>query len=120
MEQSPVDYKVIIQLSNNDALVQKVTIGQLNNILNAFDKVSVEVVMNGLGIDLVLQESPFTNILELQHQKGIHFTVCRNTTLNQKNLSAAALLPFVTIVPSALAHIIMQQHEGWSYIKAGN
>ncbi len=119
MEQSSVDYKVVIQLSNNDALVQKATIGQLNNILNAFEKVTVEVVMNGLGIDLVLQESPFTNILELQHEKGIQFTVCRNT-LNQKNLTAGSLLPFVTIVPSALAHIIMQQHQGWSYIKAGN
>lgn len=99
--------------------MQKATIGQLNNILNAFEKISVEVVMNGLGIDLVLQESPFTNILEVQHQKGIQFTVCRNT-LNQKNLTASNFLPFVTIVPSALAHIIIKQHEGWSYIKAGS
>ena len=116
--ENPIEYKVVIQLSSNETLIQKATIGQLNNILNAFSKIQIELVMNGAGIDLVMNESGFSNILELQHQKGIQFVVCQNS-LNQKNISANALLPFTKITPSSIAYLIIKQHEGWSYIKAG-
>jgi len=112
------NYKVVIQLSSNDILIQKATISQLNTILNALPFVSIEVVMNGPGIDLILQDAPLTNTLEQLHEKGIQFLVCKNS-LNQKNLSAASILSFCTIVPSALAHLIVRQYEGWAYIKAG-
>lgn len=111
-------YKVAIQLSSNDILVQKATISQLNNILNALPSVTIEVVMNGPGIDLILEDAPLSNTLEQLNEKGIQFLVCKNS-LNQKNLSATSILPFCTVVPSSLAHLIVRQHEGWSYIKAG-
>ena len=115
---TPPPYKVVIQLSNNDIFVQKATISQLNNILNALPNVVVEVVMNGQGIDLVLTDTPLINTLEQLHAKSILFIVCKNT-LNQKNLDPSNIVSFCTIVPSALAHLIVRQHEGWSYIKAG-
>ena len=118
MTEKSVIYKVVIQLSSNDILVQKATISQLNNILNALPSITIEVVMNGSGMDLVLQDAPLTNTLEQLHEKGIQFLVCKNS-LNQKNLSNTSILDFCTIVPSALAHLIVRQHEGWSYIKAG-
>ena len=118
MTEKSVIYKVVIQLSSNDILVQKATISQLNNILNALPLVAIEVVMNGPGIDLILQDAPLTNTLEQLYEKGIQFLVCKNS-LNQKNLSTTSILPFCTVVPSALAHLIVKQHEGWSYIKAG-
>jgi intracellular sulfur oxidation DsrE/DsrF family protein len=111
-------YKVVIQLSSNDILVQKATISQLNNILNALPSVVIELVMNGPGIDLVLQDAPLTNTLEQLYKKGIQFLVCKNS-LNQKNLSVTSILSFCPVIPSALAHLIVRQHEGWSYIKAG-
>lgn len=111
-------YKVVIQLSSNDILVQKATISQLNTILNALPKVAIELVMNGPGIDLIIIDAPLTKTLELLNEKGIQFLVCKNS-LNQKNLSTNYVLPFCTIVPSAVAHLIVRQHEGWSYIKAG-
>lgn len=111
-------YKVVVQLSSNEIAVQKATISQLNNILNAFDSIEVEVVMNGLGIDLLLTDSLYYNTLERLHEKGIQFLVCKNT-LNHRNLGSTSILPFGTIVPSAIAHLIIRQQEGWSYIKAG-
>jgi intracellular sulfur oxidation DsrE/DsrF family protein len=111
-------YKVVIQLSNNDIAVQKATISQLNNILNAFESIEVEVVMNGPGIDLLVTETLYHNTLERLHEKGIQFVVCKNT-LNHRNLGNTSILPFASIVPSAIAHLIIRQHEGWSYIKAG-
>lgn len=110
-------YKVVIQLSANELLVQKATVSQLNNILNALQSVSVELVMHGPGIDLILKDATLKNTLEQLNEKGIQFLVCKNT-LNQKNLDHTSLLPFCQIVRSALAHIIVRQHEGWSYIRA--
>jgi len=118
MDQINTEHKVIIQLSSNDLLVQKATIGQLNNILNAFNAIQIEVVMNGPGINLILKDSAMTNVLEQLNEKGIHFLVCQNT-LNQKNLDSNALLSFAGIIPSSIAHLIVRQSEGWSYIKAG-
>ena len=112
------NYKVVIQLSSNKILIQKATISQVNTILNALPFVSIEVVMNGPGIDLILQDAPLTNTLEQLYEKGIQFLVCKNS-LNQKNLSTTSILPFCTVVSSSLAHLIVRQHEGWSYIKAG-
>jgi len=111
-------YKVVLQLSGNDIMVQKATISQLNNMLNAFDSIEVEVVMNGPGIDLLLTDTLYHNTLERLHEKGIHFLVCKNT-LNHRNLGSTSILPFAISVPSAIAHLIIRQHEGWSYIKAG-
>jgi intracellular sulfur oxidation DsrE/DsrF family protein len=111
-------YKVVIQLSSNELLVQKATISQLNNILNAFPSVSIELVMNGPGIDLILKDAFLINTLEQLSEKGIQFMVCKNS-LNHKNMDHNSILPFCKIVPSALAHLVVRQHEGWSYIKAG-
>jgi len=111
-------YKVVIQLSSNDILVQKATISQLNNILNAFPSIDIELVMNGPGMDLIFEDAPLTNTLEQLNEKGIQFLVCKNS-LNHKNLSATSIQPFCEIVPSALAHLIIRQQEGWAYIKAG-
>ena len=118
MSPEGVTYNVVFQLSSNELLVQKATISQLNNILNALPAVLAEVVMNGPGIDLILNDGPLTNTVEQLHEKGIEFLVCKNS-LNHKNLDQRSILPFCKIVPSALAHIIIKQHEGWSYIKAG-
>ena len=118
MEQISTIHRVVIQLSSNDVMIQKATISQLNNILNAFNQIQIELVMNGSGIELVLQEAAMANIVELLYHKGIQFLVCQNT-LNQKNLDHKSLLSFCKIIPSAMAHLIVRQSEGWSYIKAG-
>ena len=111
-------YKVVIQLSSNELLVQKATISQLNNILNALTSVSIELVMNGPGIDLILKDASLANTLEQLNEKGIQFMVCKNS-LNHKNMDHHSILAFCNVIPSALAHLIVRQHEGWSYIKAG-
>lgn len=118
MSEQSAAYKVVIQLSSNEILVQKATITQLNNILNALPFVPMELVMNGAGIDLILEDAPLANTLQQLHEKGIQFVVCKNS-LNQKNLSNNSILPFCVVVPSSLAHLIVRQHEGWAYIKAG-
>ncbi|RNI28068.1 hypothetical protein EFA69_18495 [Rufibacter immobilis] len=112
--------KVVFQLSNHDPLVHKAMVKQLNNLLTAFEKgnIQTEVVVHGPGIELLLQESPLKNNLESLHRKGVLFLVCQNT-LQEKKIAPDRLLPFSQIIPAGIAHVIVRQSEGWSYIKVG-
>ena len=110
--------KVVIQLSSADTLVYKSLVKQLNNMQKAFNKITIEVVTHGPGIEFLSKKSTLQNSIRALNQQGIAFLVCQNT-LTEKNVSPAELLDLVKIIPSGLAHLITRQSEGWSYIKAG-
>ncbi len=116
MKKNEENYKVVIQLSGNDPTLQKSTIGQVNNILKALDNIDVEVVTHSHGIEMLLNNSHLKNNLEQLHQKGIAFLVCQNAMAAQ-NIDKDYLLPFAQVIPSAVAHLIVRQAEGWSYLK---
>ena len=110
------EYKVVIQLTNNDPKIQKATIGQVNNILKAMDNIRIEVVTHSHGIELIFNNSSLKNIVEQLHGKGVRFLVCQNAMVAQ-NIEKDSLLPFAEVIPSAVAHLIIRQDEGWSYLQ---
>lgn len=118
MDKNSTAYKVVIQLTNDDIKVHKSMVRQINNILKALEQVNIEVVTHGPGLELLLQTSSLKNNLELLTQKGVMFLVCQNT-LNEKKIDISQLLSFSKIIPSGVAHIIVRQSEGWTYLKAG-
>lgn len=114
----PAAYQVVFQLSSSDTLVHKALTKQLNNLLAAMPGVTIEVVTHGPGITFLQQSSTVKNNLEKLQQLGVTFLACRNTLL-EKKIDPGTLLPFASVIPAGLAHIIRRQSEGWSYIKAG-
>ena len=111
-------YKAVIQLSASNTKTQKSLITQLNNIKNAIEHIEIEVVVHGDGLTLLYLENKYNEQLKKLHEQDVHFLVCQNTLL-AKQITTESLLPFCNVIPSALAHIIVRQSEGWSYIKAG-
>ena len=116
MTKNEKQYKVVIQLSANDPKIQKATIGQVNNILKALKNIRIEVVTHSHGIELLFTNSALKNNLEKLHEKGVVFLVCQNA-MNAQNIEKDSLLPFAVIIPSAVAHLIIRQDEGWSYLR---
>ena len=116
MNKSENKYKVVIQLSGNDPKIQKATIAQVNNILNALENIAIEVVTHSHGIELLFNNSALKNSLEQLHRKRVAFVVCQNAMIGQ-NVQKDSLLPFAVIIPSAVAHLIVRQDEGWSYLR---
>ncbi|MEO5602605.1 MAG: DsrE family protein, partial [Cyclobacteriaceae bacterium] len=110
--------KVVYQLSNNDPFIHKSLIGQLFSLLDALDGITIEVVTHGYGIDFLLKDSPFTTMIEALGEKGVVFMVCRNT-LDEGKTEATDVMGLVKIIPAGVAHVVIRQSEGWSYIKAG-
>ena len=118
MEKTSGSLKVVIQLNANDPAIQKSLIGQVNNILKALGNIPIEVMAHGAGVDLLLQGSSMKNNVELLNEKGVVFLICQNT-LNDRKVEITEFLPFCKVVPSGVAHIIVRQSEGWSYLKVG-
>lgn len=113
----PIQQKVAIHFASDDILSQKKAIAQINNVLNALKGVAIELVVHSDGITLLSKNNHFKSHLEDLNTKGVVILACNNT-LKAKNIDPAALPDFVKVVPSALAHLIVRQSEGWSYIKA--
>lgn len=110
--------RVVIQLSNDSAEVQKAVLAQIHNLMNGLPGVSIELVIHSHGINLVFKNSHWQHKLEEIERAGVRLLVCRNT-MNSMNLRPEDMLSFVTIIPSAVVYLVEQQQKGWSYLKAG-
>ena len=109
-------HKVVLQLTSNDSLVQKSAISHIHNIQKAFEHIVIELVTHGDGIELLLKGSALENHLQKLHETGVQLLVCKNA-LDAKKLSDSDVLPFCQVIPSAVAHLILRQIEGWSYLR---
>jgi intracellular sulfur oxidation DsrE/DsrF family protein len=118
MKHNADNYKVVFQLSNDDTLVHKGFVKQLNNLAAAMDNVDIEVVVHGPGADFLKNDSKFKLDIEHFAASGVTFLLCRNT-LKERKINETELLPQVKIIPAAIVHIIKRQAENWSYIKVG-
>jgi uncharacterized protein len=116
---SHAEHKIIFQLTDGDAEVHQKFIRQLHNILNAAPNAKIEVVTQGMGIDLLkLEQNTFEEELINLSKKGIVFVICENT-LKQRSMNKTQFLPLAGFVPSAILELVLKQEQGWSYIKAG-
>lgn len=109
-------HKVVLQLTSNDHAVQKSALSHIHNIQKSFEHIVIELVTHGDGIELLMKESALVERLRIMHETGVQLLVCQNA-LDAKNLSDSDVLPFSTIIPSAVAHLIVRQSEGWSYLR---
>lgn len=109
-------HKVLLQLTSNDPSVQKSAISHIKNIQKSIDQIEIELVTHGSGIELLLKTSSFENHLLKISEGGVKLLVCKNT-LDAKKLSDSDVLLFCQIIPSAVAHLIVRQSEGWSYLR---
>ena len=109
-------HKVVLQLTSNDHAVQKSALSHIHNIQNAFDHIEIELVTHGNGIELLLNGSEFENHLQKIQEKEVQLLVCKNA-LDAKKLSDSDVLSFCKVIPSAVAHLIVRQSEGWLYLR---
>lgn len=113
-------HKVIMQLTSNDTLAHKALMNQLKNLRDVWgDSAVIEVLIQGPGLDLLLQSKSTQpdNIAKLR-KEGIHFVVCEHS-MKQRKIVKEDLLPDLEFVKYGLVEIITRQEKGWSYLKAG-
>jgi intracellular sulfur oxidation DsrE/DsrF family protein len=110
--------KVIIQVS--DSLPEKWNLA-LNNARNlqeaiGRDKVDVEIVAYGPGIEMFKMESEVGNKVDKAIAEGVKIVACQNT-MKARKLTQSDMLTSIAYVPAGVVEIMRKQQQGWAYLR---
>jgi uncharacterized protein len=115
------EHKIVLQLSDNDPHKQALVISVANNLLKFYDpdKVAVEVVAFGPGIDLLRSESSSRKQVESLIAQGVRFDVCLNTvdTIERETGKRPDIMPGATPVQVGVGQILFLTENGYTLVR---
>jgi intracellular sulfur oxidation DsrE/DsrF family protein len=115
------EHKIVLQLSDNDPRKQALVISVANNLLKFYDpdKVAVEVVAFGPGIDLLRSESASRKQVESLISQGVRFDVCLNTvdTIARETGKRPDIMPGATPVQVGVGQILFLTENGYTLVR---
>ena len=115
------EHKVVLQLSDNDAKKQALVISVAYNLLRAYDpdKVAIEVVAFGPGIDLLRTESSNRKLVESLIAQGVRFDVCLNTvdTVERETGKRPEIIPAAIPVQVGVGQILHLTENGYTLVR---
>jgi uncharacterized protein len=115
------EHKIVLQLSDNDPRKQALVLSVANNLLKFYDpdKVAIEVVTFGPGIDLLRSESTGRKQVESLIAQGVRFDVCLNTvdTLERETGKRPEIMPGATPVQVGVGQILFLTENGYTLVR---
>ncbi len=115
------EHKVVLQLSDDDVRKQNLVISVANNLLKYYDpdKVAIEVVAFGSGIELLRSESPARKQVESLIAQGVRFDVCLNTvdTIERETGRRPEIMPGATPVQVGVGQILFLTENGYTLVR---
>jgi intracellular sulfur oxidation DsrE/DsrF family protein len=126
-EQAPLpdkpfaEHRVMLQLSDNDPGKQGLVISVAYNLLKLYDpdKVAIEVVTFGPGIDLLRPENPNRKLVESLVAQGVRFDVCLNTvdTIERETGKRPDIVPVAIPVQVGVGQILSLTENGYTLVR---
>ncbi len=114
-------HKLVIQVSSNDPLTQKIALNNAANVLKIFgpENISVEVVAYGPGLSIMTPENQQSARIPGLAQNGVIFSACAVTMkkLAKKTGSEVKLVKGVRVVSGGVTRIMELQQQGYAYIR---
>ena len=115
------EHKIVLQLSDNDVRKQNLVMSVANNLLKFYDpdKVAIEVVAFGPGIELLRSESPARKQVESLISQGVRFDVCLNTveTIERETGRRPEIIPGATPVQVGVGQILYLTENGYTLVR---
>lgn len=115
------EHKIVLQLSDTDPRKQALVISVANNLLRFYDpdKVAIEVVAFGPGIDLLRSESTSRKQVESLIAQGVRFDVCLNTvdTIERETGRRPDIMPGATPVQIGVGQILFLAENGYTLVR---
>ena len=115
------EHRLALQLSDNDPKKEGLIISIANNLLKAYDpdKIAIEVVTFGPGIDLLRPENPNRKMVESLVAQGARFDICLNTvdTLDREAGKRPEFLSVATPVQVGVAQILFLTENDYTLVK---
>jgi intracellular sulfur oxidation DsrE/DsrF family protein len=115
------EHRVALQLSDNDPKKEGLIISIANNLLKAYDpdKIAIEVVTFGPGIDLLRPENPNRQRVESLIAQGVKFDVCLNTvdSIQRETGKRPNIIPLAIPVQVGVAQILSLTENGFTLVR---
>lgn len=115
------EHKIVLQLSDSDPKKQALVLSVANNLLKAYDpdKIAVEVVAFGPGIDLLLSGSERRKQVESLIAQGVRFDICLNTvdTIERETGKRPEFIPAATPVQVGVGQILFLAENGYTVVR---
>jgi uncharacterized protein len=115
------EHRCALQLSDRDAAKRALVLSVANNLLTAYgpDRVVVEVVAFGPGIDLLRAQSPDRQAVDSLVSQDVRFDVCMNTveTVERETGKPVALNPHARKVTAGVAQLIALAEQGYTIVR---
>jgi hypothetical protein len=115
------EHRIALQLSDNDPKRQALVISVAYNLLKFYDpdKVAIEVVTFGPGIDLLRTDNGNRKLVESLIAQGVRFDVCLNTvdTLERETGKRPEIIPAATPVQVGVGQILLLTENGYTLVR---
>jgi len=115
------EHKVVLQLSDKDPKREMLIISVANNLLKLYDpdKVAIEVVTFGPGIDLLRAKNASRKLVESLIAQGVRFDVCLNTvdTIERETGKRPEIIPNATPVQYGVGQILSLTENGYTLVR---
>ena len=115
------EHRIALQLSDNDPKKQGLVISVAYNLLKFYDpdKVAIEVVTFGPGIDLLRPENSNRKLVESLVAQGVRFDVCLNTvdTIERETGKRPEIIPVATPVQVGVGQILSLTENGYTLVR---
>ena len=109
---------IVLQVSDADPAKWNLALNNAENVQQALgkDKVTVEIVAYGPGIDMLKAESKVADRLNGAMDRNVALIACA-ASMKKAKVSEADLAGGVKVVPGGVIHIMQRQREGWAYVR---
>jgi uncharacterized protein len=115
------EHRVVLQLSDNDPKKQSLVISVAYNLLKLYDpdKVAIEVVAFGPGIDLLFPDNANRKLIESLVAQGVKFDICLNTvdTIERETGKRPQYIPAATPVQVGVGQILSLTENGYTLVR---
>jgi uncharacterized protein len=115
------EHRIVLQLSDNDTSKQGLVISVAYNLLKLYDpdKVAIEVVAFGPGIDLLRPDNTNRKLIESLVAQGVRFDVCLNTvdTIERETGKRPEIIPVATPVQVGVGQILFLTENGYTLVR---
>lgn len=115
------EHHVVFQISDDTEAKEHQVLNNVENIMKVFgpDKISVEVVAFGPGLDLLKLGNQNGDHIGSLVKQGVRFDACQNTidTWERNNGKPYPLSPLARRVPSGVAQIVYLAEHGYTNIR---
>lgn len=121
MDHADAPNKMVIQVSSDDPLTQKIALHNAVNLQKSLgmDNVAIEVVAYGPGLSLLTQGGDQSERVKSLALQDITFSACGNTMakMEEKSGKKPQLVEGVQVVPAGVRRIMDLQQQGYTYLR---